>query len=156
VTEQQDAWDYTRNEGLRLAALFIFGLAFVAGAVWAVVQTVKGFVEGVLEARDRHLERKAESAAGETPFPDRPRPAARPRPPVPPAQARSAHPQNYTVEMDGDNEVTINGLPIGHVDASPWQFCSYDAAYGNGPVRESKARAFDDACDYAESVVRSA
>jgi hypothetical protein len=148
-----DAWTYTRDESLRLAALLIFFLAFVAGAVWAVVQTVRGFVEGVLEARDRHLERKESSAAGETPFPDRPRPDARP---VPPAQVHSAHPQNYTVEMDGDNEVTINGLPIGHVDASPWQFCSYDAAYGNGPVRESKARAFDDACDYAESVVRSA
>lgn len=148
-----DAWDYTRDESLRLAALLIFFLAFVAGAVWAVVQTVRGFVEGVLQARTEHYARKEASAAGETPFPDQPRPAARP---VPPAQARNMPEQNYTVDMDRDGEVTVNGLPIGHVDASPWQFCSYDAAYGNGPARATKEQAWDDACDYAESVVRSA
>lgn len=154
-----DAWDYTRDESLRLVALLIFGIAFVAGAVWAVIQTVRGFVEGVLEARDRHLERQTEhantAAAGETPFLDRPRPAARPVPAATRKQ-QSSNSVGYTVEMDGDNEVTINGLPIGHVDSSPWQFCSYDLEYGNGPARPSKARAFDDACDYAETVARSA
>ena len=138
--ERNDAWDYTRDESLRLVALLIFGIAFVAGAVWAVVQTVRGFVEGVLEARDRHLER---NQAAETPFPDRPRPAARPVPG-----------KNYTVELQGDSEVLLNGVQIGYIASGPWQFCSYTEP--PAPARESKARAFDDACDYAESVVRSA
>jgi hypothetical protein len=144
-----DSWSYSKDTALRWAALLIFTLAYVAGFLYAVFQTVQGFVSGVLEARERHLARQEEAqasaAAGETPFPDRPRPAARPRPS-----------RNYTVDLQDDNEVTLNGLHIGHIDASPWQFCSYDLEYGNGPARATKKQAWEDACDYAESVVRSA
>lgn len=116
--------------------------AYAIFAVAAAYDYTRGFIDGV---RIAYLQHKQQSAAGATPFPAQPRPAARPVPE-----------RNYTVEMDADNEVTINGLPIGHIDSSPWQFCSYDTNYGNGPARPSKARAWDDACDYAESVVRCA
>jgi hypothetical protein len=64
--------------------------------------------------------------------------------------------RDYEVVCDRDGEVTLNGLPIGHIDSAPWQFCSYDLDFGNGPARPTKAAAFDDASDYAESVARTA
>ena len=152
MTDRPDAWSYTRDESLRLVSLLIFGIAYAAGFLYAIFQTAQGFVSGVLEARARHLARQQEhaatAAAGETPFPSQPRPAARPQPPRPV--------RNYEVLCDQDSEVTLNGLPIGHIDSAPWQFCSYDIEYGNGPARATKAQAFDDACDYAESVARTA
>jgi hypothetical protein len=109
--------------------------AYVIFACAAVYEFSRGFVEGVLQAR-----KSPAASPGETPFP-----AARPVPA-----------KNYEVLCDQDSEVTVNGLPIGHIDAAPWQFCSYDESYGNGPARATKEQAWDDACDYAESVVRAA
>lgn len=60
----------------------------------------------------------------------------------------------YEVHCNEDSEVTLNGLPIGYIASGPWQFCSYTEP--PAPPRDTKARSFDDACDYAESVVRSA
>jgi hypothetical protein len=117
--------------------------AYVIFAVAAVYEFSRGFVEGVLQAR-----KSPAASPGETPFPAQPRPAARPRP-VPASR-------NYTVEVDSDSEVIVNGLPIGNIQPGPWQFCSYDLQYGNGPARATKEQAWDDACDYAESVVRAA
>jgi hypothetical protein len=128
--------------------------AYVIFVVAAVYEFSRGFVEGVLEARQRRLQEDAASP-GETPFPAQPRPAARPLPAATRKQ-QSSNSVAYTVQMDADSEVTVNGLPIGHIDAAPWQFCSYDESYGNGPARATKEQAWDDACDYAESVVRAA
>lgn len=135
-----DSWSYTQAMALRAAAKVIFALAFL----WAVVQYVRGFVEGVLEARERHFQVPVQPAR---PKPERMR-APRHRP------AQPSVPIQYTVEMEDDNEVMLNGLSIGHVDASPWQFCSYDESFGNGPARATKQEAWEDAADYAESLAK--
>lgn len=141
-----DATSYTADAFKKYAALLIFAIA-------AAVDYSIGFVQGVLKARRELLARRAAAAAGATPFPSQPRPAARP---VPAAPARTVPGKAYEVLCDSASEVTVNGIPIGHIDAAPWQFCSYDISYGNAAPRATKAQAFDDACDYAETIACSA
>lgn len=133
VPEMGDSWEYTRDTILKVLALLIFVIA-------AAYQYARGFIEGVLESRENYLLAKEESAKGETPFPAQPRPV-------------SATDTPYEVVLQNDSEVTVNGIPIGYIAPGPWQFCSYTEP--PAPARESKMRAFDDACDYAEAQART-
>lgn len=102
-------------------------LAVLCMLAAAVWEFLQGFFQGFRDART-------------TPAPE---------PPRQPSTGRA-----YEVHCNEDSEVTLNGLPIGYIASGPWQFCSYTEP--PAPPRDTKARSFDDACDYAESVVRSA
>jgi hypothetical protein len=110
-----------------LLLLLLSVLAIAVAAAWEFLQ---GFVQGFRDAR--------------TLLP----------PPAPAPAPRAKVLREYEVVCNQDSEVLLNGVPIGHIDSGPWQFCSYTEP--PAPARESKARAFDDACDYAEAIVRQA
>lgn len=107
-------------------------LAVLAIAVAAVWEFLQGFMQGFRDARA----------------------------PIPPdldiqgPYPGKSVPRQYEVVCNQDSEVLLNGIPIGHIDSGPWQFCSYTDP--PAPARPSKARAFDDACDYAEGIARQA
>lgn len=158
-----DSWEYSKDVVLQGLAKLVFAAAFAVAAGAAVYQYVRGFVEGALESREAYLLAAEQDAPPkETPFPSRMRSPrykqAEPPAPVPQAvdfpDSAQVTGTVYEVTLDDDNEVLLNGLPIGHIDTAPYQFCSYDEHFGNGPARKTKREAWDDAADYAESLAK--